>query len=123
MSNTEVTPDNSQIQDSMSLTVPRMSKYMSFIGLITIIGGALYCITIIGAIIGIPVIFMGIRLRESAEAFKQYLMSNSNQDLYTAVERQTKAFYIQYVLAIISLVLLGIYIIVIIALLASGAFW
>lgn len=122
MSNTEVNPENNQIQTSMSSTVPRMSKYMSFIGLITIIGGALYCITIIGAIIGIPVIFMGIRLRESAEAFKQYLTSNSNQDLYTAIDRQTKAFFIQYVLTIISLVLLGVYIIVIIAILAAGGF-
>ncbi len=123
MSNTEVNPENNQIQTSMLSTVPRMSKYMSFIGLITIIGGALYCITIIGAIIGVPVIFMGIRLRESAQAFTHYLTSNSNQDLYTAIERQTKAFYIQYVLAIISLVLLGIYIIVLIAILASGGFY
>jgi len=122
MSNTEVTPENNQTQASMLSTVPRMSKYMSFIGLLSIIGGILYCITILGAIFGIPAIFMGIRLRESAKAFTQYLKSNSNQDLYTAIERQTKAFYIQYVLAIISLVLLGIYIIVLIAILASGGF-
>jgi len=123
MSNTEVNPENNQTQASMLSTVPRMSKYMSFIGLITIIGGALYCITIIGAIIGVPVIFMGIRLRESAQAFTHYLTSNSNQDLYTAIERQTKAFFIQYVLTIISLVLLGIYIIVLIAILAAGGFY
>jgi len=122
MSNTEAATGNNQIQVSMSSNVPRMSRYMSFVGLITIIGGALYCITIVGAIIGIPVIFMGIRLRESAEAFRQYLTSNSNQDLSTAIDRQTKAFFIQYVLTIISLVLLGIYIIVIIAILASGGF-
>lgn len=123
MSNTEATSENNQVQASMSATVPKMSRYMSFIGLITIIGGALYCITIIGAIIGIPVIFMGIRLRESAEAFKQYLASNSNQDLYTAIDRQTKAFFIQYVLTIIGLVLLGVYIIVFIAILAAGGLY
>lgn len=122
MLNNETDPVNNQIQASMSSNVPRMSTYMSFIGLITIIGGALYCITIVGAIIGIPCIFMGIRLRESAQAFKQYLTSNSNQDLSTAIDRQTKAFFIQYVLTIIGLVLLGIYIIVIIAILASGGF-
>ncbi len=122
MSNPETTSGSNQIQTSMSDTIPRMSRYMSFVGLITIIGGALYCITIIGAIIGIPVIFMGLRLRESAEAFKQYLTSNSNQDLSTAIDRQTKAFFIQYVLTIIGLVLLGVYIIVIIAILAAGGF-
>jgi len=122
MSNHETISDNNQFQASITTTVPKMSKYMSFIGLITIIGGALYCITIIGAIIGIPVIFMGLRLRESADAFKQYITSNSNQDLFTAIDRQTKAFFIQYVLTIIGLVLLGVYIIVIIAILASGGF-
>ena len=122
MSNTETAPGNNQIQVSMSSNVPRMSKYMSFIGLIYIIGGALYCITIIGAIIGVPLIFMGIRLRESAHAFTQYLTSNSDQDLSTAIDRQTKAFFIQFVLTIISLVLLGIYIIVLLSILASGGF-
>ena len=122
MPNPEATSENNQIQASITTTIPRMSKYMSFIGLINIIGGALYCITIVGAIIGIPVIFMGIRLRESAESFKYYLTSNSNQDLSTAIDRQTKAFFIQYVLTIIGLVLLGVYIIVIIAILAAGVF-
>jgi hypothetical protein len=122
MSDSKVVMDGSQIQTLMSSTVPKMAKYMKFIGLLQIIGGALYCITIIGAIIGIPVIYMGVRLREAAEAFKKFLASDSKQDLCQAVERQTRSFYIQYVLAIISLVLLGIYIIVIIAMLASGAF-
>ena len=122
MSETEVTQDSSQPQALMSINVPNMAKYMNFIGLLQIIGGALYCITIIGAIIGIPVIFMGIRLREAAEGFKRYLASDSKQDLSFAIERQTKSFFIQFVLAIISLALVGVYIIILIAVLAGGRF-
>jgi hypothetical protein len=122
MSDTEVTQDSSQPQALISVNVPNMARYMNLIGLLEIIGGALYCITIIGAIIGIPVIFMGIRLREAAEGFKKYLTSDSKEDLSFAIERQTKSFFIQFVLAIISLALLGLYIIILIIILAAAGF-
>ncbi|MDZ7634623.1 MAG: DUF5362 family protein [Bacteroidales bacterium] len=120
MSNEETTVEQSQTQTPLSTNLPNLTKYMSFIGLLAMIGGVIYCLTIIGAIIGVPYFIMGRRLRESADAFTGYNSSSSGKDLETAIERQTKAFFIMYVLAIISLVLLAIYIIVIIGLLASG---
>jgi hypothetical protein len=95
---------------------------MKFIGILEIIGGAIYCLTIIGALIGVPVIYMGIRMREAAEGFKKYLASDSKEDLNYAIDRQTRFFFIQFVLAIISLALLGIYLIVLIGILAGGGF-
>jgi len=115
-----VITDSSQIQASMTLNVPKMAQYMKFIGIIQIIGGALYCLTIIGALIGVPVIYMGIRLREAADGFKKYLASDSRQDLSYAIDRQTRSFLIQFILMIISLALLGVYIIVLIGILAAG---
>lgn len=120
MSNEETTIEQSQTQASMSTNLPNLTKYMSFIGLLAMIGGVIYCITIIGAIIGVPYYIMGKRLRESAEAFNGYNSSSSARDLEAAIEKQTRAFFIMYVLAIISLVLLAIYLVVIIGLLASG---
>jgi len=38
------------------------------------------------------------------------------------IDRQTRSYFIQFILAIISLVLVGIYIIVIIGILAAGGF-
>jgi len=38
------------------------------------------------------------------------------------IDRQTRSYFIQFILAIISLVLFGIYIIVIIGILAAGGF-
>jgi hypothetical protein len=121
MSDQETVAGSSQVGNSLEANVPNLAKYMNFIGLLQIIGGALYCLTIIGALIGVPVIYMGIRLREAAEGFKKYLASGSGEDLRYTIDKQTRAFFIQFVLSIIGLVFLGIYLIVIIGLLASGS--
>jgi hypothetical protein len=105
----------------MSANLDNMTKYMRFLGLLAMIGGVIYCITIIGAIFGIPYFIMGKRLRESADAFTNYNSNSSARDLETAIDKQTKSLFIQYVLAIISLVLVAIYIVVIIGALASGS--
>ncbi len=121
MSEQESVTAGGQTENSLSSNIPNLAKYMNFIGLLQIIGGALYCLTIIGAIIGVPVIYMGIRLREAADGFKKYLGSQSGQDLAIAIDKQTRSFFIQFVLTIIGLAFFGIYLIVIIGLLASGS--
>lgn len=47
----------------LSASIPDLTKYMRLIGLLQMIGGVIYCLTIIGAIIGVPVYIMGKRLR------------------------------------------------------------
>jgi hypothetical protein len=121
MSDTEVTQNSSQGQSLISINVPNLARYMNFIGILAIIGGAIYCITIIGAVFGIPSIFMGIRMREAADGFKRYLESDSKDDLGYAIDRQTKSFFIQFVLAIISLALLGLYLLILIIVLSVAA--
>lgn len=122
MSNGELTTDQSLTMTPMSTNLPNLSKYMRFIGLLMMIGGVIYCLTIIGAIIGIPYYLMGKRLRESADAFESFNASSSASDLETAIGKQTGAFFIMYILAIIGLVFLAVYLVVIIAMLASGTF-
>lgn len=123
MSEQENAAGTSQLVPSLETNVPNLAKYMNFIGLLQIIGGALYCLTIIGALIGVPVIYMGIRLREAADGFKKYLASGSKDDLIYTIDKQTRSFFIQFVLAIIGLAFFGIYLIVIIGMLASGKFF
>lgn len=122
MSTEELTTDQGKPVTPLSNNLPNLSKYMRFIGLLAMIGGVLYCITIIGAIIGVPYYIMGKRLRESAEAFEGYNTSGSESDLETAIDKQTRSFFIMYVLSIIGLVLLAIYLVVIIGMIASGSF-
>jgi hypothetical protein len=109
------TIDNSQFQAD----VFDMTRYMRFLGILTIIGGALYCITIIGAIVGVPVIFIGVRMREAAEYFVKYSTSQNFQDVANAIERQKRFFFINYVFAIISLVVLALYIVIMVIVLST----
>jgi hypothetical protein len=103
------------ISPVLQMTVNKMSGDMRFVGIFYIIIGALYCITIIGALVGIPLIICGLRVREAADSFTAYTGSSDPNMLERAFERQGSFFFIQKVLMIISLILLVLYVIFIIA--------
>jgi len=98
-----------------AMAVNKMSGDMKFVGVFYIIIGALYCLTIVGALIGIPFIICGLRLRESADSYTAFISSNDSHMLERAFEKQGSFFFIQKVLLIIGLVLMVLYIIFIIA--------
>ncbi len=100
-------------------TISKLSSDMRFVGIFFIIVGALYSITIIGAILGIPLIISGLRLRESSDSFSSYMLSGDNNMLDRALERQSRFFFIQKIFIIISLVLMVLYIIAIIVLIVT----
>lgn len=88
--------------------IPKMASDMKFVGIFLIIAGALSCLTIIGAVVGIPTLISGLRLRESADAFTIYLERNDLSSLERAIERQSRYFFIQKVLLIISLLIIAV---------------
>jgi len=83
-----------------------MTKDMRFVGMFTIIYGAINCLTIIGAIIGVPMIFIGIRIREAADQFLIFRTTNNAAALRLGFESQGKYFRIVKILIIIQLVLI-----------------
>jgi hypothetical protein len=87
-----------------------MSGDMKFVGIVTIIGGAISCLSIIGAVIGVPVIFGGIRLKDSAATFASYAGSADASHLRSALELQGRYFRIQKILMIVGIALAGLYI-------------
>lgn len=97
----------------------RMTSDMKFVGIFTIIYGALSCLSIVGAIIGIPLIFAGIRLREAADQYTMFQSTNDNMALRRAFEKQGRYFNIIKILIIIALVLTLIYIIVFISMIGT----
>jgi hypothetical protein len=99
------------ISPSFHYTVSKMTGDMNFVGIFFIIIGAIECLTIIGAVVGIPLIICGLRLRESSDAFKGYLASGDSFMLERALEREGRFFFIQKVFLIISIALLALYII------------
>jgi len=99
------------ISPAFHYTVNKMTGDMQFVGIFYIIIGAIECLTIIGAIIGIPIIICGLRLRESADSFRGYLMSNDSTMLERALERQGRFFVIQKILLIITIIIFVLYVI------------
>ncbi|MBN1301493.1 MAG: DUF5362 domain-containing protein [Melioribacteraceae bacterium] len=89
----------------------KMVSDMKFVGLFTIIYGALSCLSIIGAVIGIPLIIAGLRLREAAEEYTIFQSISDNNALKRAFEKQQKYFNILKILIIVGLALLVLYII------------
>jgi Family of unknown function (DUF5362) len=102
--------ENSTITPTMHLTISKMTGDMQFIGIFNILVGALQCLSIVGAIFGIPLIICGLRLRESADSFKGYLNTGDSIMLENALEREGRFFFIQKVLLIIGIVIFILYI-------------
>ncbi|MDY6910833.1 MAG: DUF5362 family protein [Chloroflexota bacterium] len=88
--------------------VGKMANDMKFVGLFSIIGGALYCLGIIYALVGVPMIICGLRLREAADNFAYYEKSKDTTFLERGFEKQGICFFILKILIIISLVLFAI---------------
>jgi hypothetical protein len=84
----------------------QMIKDMRFVGMFIIIYGALSCLSIIGAIIGIPYIFIGLRMREAADQFDVFRANNDVRAMRFGFELQAKYFKIIKILIIIMLVLM-----------------
>ena len=101
----------SNISQMLQITISKMNSDMKFVGIFYIIIGAFYCITIIGAVVGIPLIISGLRVREAADSFSIYLNSNDTAFLERGFEKQGSYFFIQKVFMIIALVLIALYII------------
>ena len=91
-----------------------MTKDMRFVGMFTIIYGAINCLTIIGALIGVPMIFIGMRIREAADQFLIFKTTNNAAALRLGFELQGKYFRIIKILIIIQLVLIVLSIIFVI---------
>ena len=83
----------------------KMAKDMRFLGIFYIISGGFSCLSIFGAIFGIPYIISGIRLRESANFFDNYSYGGDIGILENAIEKQSRFFFIQKVLLLIGIII------------------
>ncbi len=92
----------------------KMTNDMRFVGMFAIIYGALTCISIIGALIGVPPIFIGLRMREAADQFSNFRVTNSAAAMRAGFELQGRFFHILKILVIVQIVLIILSIIFII---------
>lgn len=104
----------SELKNNLSL-LNKLIFNMNFVGMAIIIYGVINCLTLIGAIIGIPLIIMGLRLRESASSYEMFKLTGEPSSLINAIQKQDEYFNIHKILIIIFLVLALISIILVIS--------
>ncbi len=102
--------------------VNSLSGWMKFLGIYTIVIGAITCIGIISAAIGVPLIFAGISLTNASKAIKEYADFNNPNVLYNLFTYLKKYFKIQGIMVIVSLALTFVYIVIILVVFALGAY-
>lgn len=99
-----------------------LSGWVSFVAIMTIIYGAFLCLGIISAIVGIPIIISGVKFLNAAGNFKKLKDSSDINNYNSAIDDLNTYFIINGILTIVGLVIMLLYIIVLIALVGSGAF-
>jgi len=101
------------------LTMSNLAKWTKIVGILNIISGALYCLTILifavpTVVIGIITIVMGTKLTVAANHL-EFAIQNKDQDSFTiAVDQLRQYFLINGILLIVTVALIGLGIILLI---------
>ena len=103
-------------------TITKMARDMRFNAYYSIISGGLICLTIIGALWGVPLIIAGLRLRDAADKYDEHMRTNDIQAIYQGFEKQRSYFFIIKVFIIIGLAFFVLYIAFFIFMFSSGSF-
>ncbi len=110
------------LTEDIGESIRRMVRDMRFVGWYFIIAGGLTCLGIITAIIGVPMLIAGLRLRESADKFQNYRTSGDLQTLHQALDKQRSFFFLSMLYITIGLIFAVLYLVVIFFFLASFGF-
>ena len=94
-------------------------KKMNFLGLvqqilgvIMVIFGGLYCLTIIGAILGVPFILIGLKMFRSGEAYKKSMFTLEGGDIKEGLILFSDAMKIYIIMIVVILVIEILFLIV-----------
>lgn len=95
-----------------------MSKNMNFVGILNIVFGALSCLSIIGAIVGVPQIIAGIRLRDANDKLKYFFSDENDVYFKDSLGHIAKYFEMTKIIFIINLVVIALVVVLYVALFA-----
>lgn len=102
------------IPPAYQIAYSKMATDLKFLGVLKIVVGAIYCLTIFGVLIGVLDIIQGIRLRNAGESFRYYLHSNDGIHLNAALEQLSRFFSSEKSVKIIILALFALYLVIVI---------
>ncbi len=118
--NLDEIPEQSKPLGIFGVMFTKMTSDMKFIGMFYIIYGVLTSLSIIGAIIGIPLLISGLRLRSAADELNTFRGTNDTNYLRRGFELQGKFFNIQKIIIIVGIVITVLYVVGIIFFLGSA---
>ena len=97
-------PMTVQLDEVFKKKLGFLGTFQQVMGVLAIIYGAFLCIGIFTAIVGVPVILVGIKVFKSGGAYKDALMNSSGEDLKRGLCELSDASKIYLVLLIIGIV-------------------
>jgi len=105
------------------LTIDRLKKWTRFVGIMNIVIGIIYCLTIIifsipTVLIGVVTIFMGTKLTVAANHLEFALNNSDNKSFQIAIDQFQRYFLINGMLFIVALVFM-LFLLIVISLFAS----
>lgn len=104
--------ENNDLNDVYFINfLSKMRGQMNFVGIMNIIFGALSCLSIIGAVVGVPQILAGIKLRESCENLGIFIREGDSSQLKVSLKLMGKFYEYSKLYYIINLVMIGLVII------------
>lgn len=103
-----------------NIVLEKLAKDMEFSSIFLIVAGAITCLGIITAIIGVPYIIMGLRGRDAAKELRYYLVENNKRAIGLSFKNLGSLFRNMKILIIIQLVFIALYIIFISVFLSLG---
>ena len=109
--------DQANLIKEVSIPVYQARGWMKLIGILMIIGGVFYALTIIGIIIAWLPIWMGVVLYQAGSSSEQAYFNGDKYSLLTSLNKLKLYFTIMGITTLISIVLM---VIMIIAVLAGG---
>ncbi|NGP76390.1 DUF5362 domain-containing protein [Balneolaceae bacterium YR4-1] len=97
----------------LSDTVSNMASDMKFYAIFYLIVGIFYCFTIFGALYGIPLIIYCIKLKDSADQYREFVRDKDFTLLLEAMENQRKFFFFNKIVIIIGILFTLLYVLLI----------
>jgi hypothetical protein len=94
--------------------------WLRLIGWANIVLGAIYCLTIIGAIIGWLPLWIGFLLKNAADKYRRGYQTEDGREIYLGNKDLKTVITIFGVLMLINLVFLALYVVLVIVALAVG---
>ena len=93
-----------QLDETFKKKLGFLGTFQQVIGVLSIIYGAFTCLGIISAVIGVPVIIVGLKIFKAGGAYKDALMNTNGEDLKNGLCETSDAAKIYLIVLIIMIV-------------------